>query len=175
MAAGGIAAAMKAFSGAEAVEEWARKARPGETLVYHSGAFLVKSLAAVRAADALIERGEAIPVQVRIGPGQFDYCLQKRANAERQLSAGAINGRKVGSAIDAEEYEQLLAVLRRLANFKQACPSNKELARLAELKDAESVRYRLTQLSIAGVIAVRTPPQGVRVVTIVASGRSTAK
>lgn len=162
------------IASAEAVEEWARRARPGDTFVYHSGGFLVKSLPAVTAARSLVDRGEALFFQRKLGPGQYDYCIQKRANAERQLSAGQLAGRQVGTAIDQEEYDQLMAVLRRLANFKLPCPTNRELAEMAELKDAESVRYRLTQLSIAGVIGVRTPPQGPRVITITASGRSTA-
>lgn len=166
---------MRPLASAQAVEEWASSARPGEIFIYHSGDRLVQSLPAVTAARSLHDRGEVLLFQKKLGPGQYDYCIQKRANAERQLSAGQLAGRPVGTAIDQEEYDQLIAVLRRLANFKLPCPTNRELAQLAELKDAESVRYRLTQLSIAGVIIIRTPPQGPRVITIAASGRSTAQ
>jgi hypothetical protein len=46
---------------------------------------------------------------------------------------------------------------------------------MAGLKDAESARYRLGLLAACGRINVRTPVQGPRLVTIVASGRSTAR
>jgi hypothetical protein len=160
---------------ADAVNGWAAEAKPGETFIYHSGAFLVQSLASVAAARALVARGEALFIQRRTGPGQFDYMIQKRRNAEgRPISCASVEERAPGTTVD-EEVEQLMAVLRRLASFGKPCPTNRQLAELAMLKDAESARYRLTQLSIAGRIKVEMPPQGVRVITIVSSGRSTAR
>lgn len=175
-----LAEAVDAKMSGDAVKEWARRARPGEVLVYYSGAFLVKAMPAVRAADALIAAGEVIPIQKKLGPGRYDYSIQKRRNAERQLSAGALGGsataRRVGVAVDGEELERLMAVLRRLANFRLPCPVNAELARLAQLKDAEAARYRLKLAEEQGLIRVRVPTPGAqRVVTIIASGRSTAR
>lgn len=166
---------MRPLATAQAVEEWASRARPGETFVYHSGAFLVQSLPAVTAARSLVDKGEAIFFQRKLGPGQYDYCIQKRANAERQLSAGQLAGRQVGTPVDAEDYERLMAVLRRLANFRMPCPPNAELAQLAKLRDARGVRYRLQQLESGGLIRITTPTDCRRVITILASGKSTAR
>lgn len=170
---------------AQAVEHWAKAARPGERFVYFTGPALVRSLPVVDAVERLKMLGEVLTVQQRRGPHLFDYLVIKRRNVEPPpLSAAAVGAR--GSSVSrpghptgasqslSDDLEDLMAVLRRHANLGRECPSNAELARLAGLKDAESARYRLAQLATCGRIAVRTPPQGPRVVTIVSSGRSTA-
>lgn len=160
-----------------AIAEWVARARPGERFVYFTGSFLLQTMPAVVAARRLADRGEVLTLQQRRPDARIDYFMQKRANVERRaLSSSAVEGPSrtaVGRAD--EESELLMAVLRRLANLGQACPTNRQLAEAAELKDAESARYRMSLLSIAGRIRVETPPQGPRVITIVSSGRSTAR
>ena len=159
----------------EAIDQWFGRAQPGERLVYFTGLFLVPAMPVVARARALADAGEVLTLQQRRGDGRIDYVMQKRANVERKaLSRSAIEMKAPGTAVD-DEVEQLMAVLRRLANLGHQCPSNAGLAQLAELKDAESARYRMSLLAIAGRITVATPPQGPRIVTIVSSGRSTAR
>jgi len=156
--------------------EWSAAALPGDKLIYHSGGFLPRSeaVAEVRRLESI---GEILFVQSRIAPGQVDYIAIKRRNAEaRGLPAASPRTEYRGVDVETEEgAEALLAVLRRLANLGRTCPTNRELAELAILKDAESVRYRMGLLSAAGRIEVATPQQGARVVTICSSGRKTAR
>jgi hypothetical protein len=160
---------------AEAAIEWARHARPGEKFVYFTGPALLQALPVVAAARALHEAGEVIFVQERRSPGVRDYVMLKRRNVEppRPLSRAGVEERAPGTKVD-DDLEDLMAVLRRLAARGLVCPSNARLADMAGLKDAESARYRLGILQQAGRIAVRTPPVGARIVTIVATGLSTA-
>jgi len=167
-----------AKASAEMIRLWGDTAQPGDEIVYHEGAFLVKQLPTVRAADALIAAGEALPIQQKLGPSLFQYRLQKRRNAERVLSAAKAGNRgaATGFTVDDEEVEQLMAVLRRLANFSKRCPPYRELAELAQLRGGpEAARYRMKLLVKAERIRVHTPDEGPLVVTIVSSGRSTAK
>jgi hypothetical protein len=184
------------------LQQWLATAAPGEAFTYFIGAMLVPGMAIVVAARAASERGEVILTQRRREDRLFDYLATKRRNAERSLGGESLCGdprqanrgsranqplsrsgvdcsgsRAFGRGVaDAdEEKEWLMAVLRRLASFGKPCPTNRELAAIAQLKDAESVRYRLGLLAAEGRIKIHTPPQGPRVVTIVASGRSTAR
>lgn len=157
------------------VTDWFRRALPGEALAYFTGRYLVKDDPRVKAADRLIAAGLVLAVQQKLGAGVYEYRIVKRRNAEpAPLSRAGVEEKAPKTHTD-DESEQLIAVLRLLANRGQMCPTNAALADLACLKDAESARYRLNQLSIAGRISVVTPPQGPRVVTIVSSGRSTAR
>jgi hypothetical protein len=159
---------------AAAVEEWARHAAPGEQLTYFTGPRLLQEAPAVVAARRLEAQGEVLFFQRRKAPGLFDYVMQRRRNAERPpLSRAGVEDRAPGTRFD-DELEDLMAVLRRLASLALECPSNKQLAEKAGLKDAESARYRLGLLQQQGRIEVRTPPEGPRVITIVSSGQSTA-
>ncbi len=159
----------------QAALEWARHARPGEKFIYFTGPALIQALPVVDTARKLHEAGEVIFVQERAGPGIRHYLMLKRRNAEpKVLSRAAIDTPVPGTRVD-EDLEDLMAVLRRLANLGLECPTNSKLADMAGLKDAESARYRLGLLAACGRINVTTPVQGPRIVTIVASGRSTAR
>jgi hypothetical protein len=170
MPGGGEAVTAIAVS-AEAALEWARHARPGEKFVYFTGPALIQALPVVAAARRLHDLGEVIFVQERRGPGTRDYVMLKRRNAEpqRPSSRGEAFERAPGCKVD-DELEDLMAVLRRLAARALECPSNKQLADMAGLKDSESARYRLGLLAQAGRIEVRTRAEGARIVTIVSTG-----
>lgn len=158
----------------EAAFEWASKARPGERFVYFTGSALSQSLPVVAAARKLEAAGEVLFLQERKAPGVRDYIMQKRRNVEPPvLSRAGIEERAPGTRVD-DDLEDLMAVLRRLANLGLECPSNAKLAEMAGLKDAESARYRLGLLGTCGRVNVKTLVQGQRIVTIVASGRSTS-
>src|SRR3546814_17692000 len=70
----------------------------------------------------------------------------------------------------------MLSSRRRAANRGQVCPTNTELARQLALKNGEAARYEFNQLVAGGHIRVANfGPLMRRVVTIVASGKTTAK
>lgn len=156
----------------ESVDRWFLTADPGAQVVYYSGAFLPRHDPAVRAARRLIDMGLVLPFQVRRGPALFDYCLTRRRNADAPVSRGRVQVERQGVE---DEARQLLAVLRRLANMGQPCPTNSVLADKAQLKDADAVRYRLKQLETAGDIRVTWSSDSIRVVRICASGRCTSR
>lgn len=176
---------------AERITQWAAAAAPGDRATYFTGHFLPLRHPAVDAARALHARGEVLFTQSRRADGRFDYHVTKRKNAEAGcLSAAAfqsnraaggklgVHGGATGANREpsmAEELDSLMAVLRRLANFAKPCPTNAALADMAYLKDAESARYRLGLLQQAGRIDIRRLADDRRVVTIVSSGRSTAR
>ncbi len=172
---------------AEAVEHFGRTALPAETMVYFSGQWLVQSDPAVRAARRLIDLGLAIPTQKRLGPGLYDYYLTKRRNAEATpISRGQIEPTRRGDAAAlrhaqgdrndiAEDCAKLMAVLRGLVARGAVCPPDAELAARAFIGSKDAVRYRLNLLQANGRINLATTADGSRVVTIVASGRSTAR
>lgn len=162
---------------AAAFSEWVRRAEPGQRLVYFTGLALIQSLEVVKAVRGAAERGEVLMTQQRRSDGLLDYQATRRRNAEPLASSrgrATIADERRDGARTEWETEQLMAVLRGLASRAEACPTNRELAEKALLKDGESVRYRLNLLQIAGRIRIAATPQGVRVVTIVSSGRSTA-
>lgn len=160
---------------AAALAEWVRRAEPGQRLVYFTGSALIQSLDVVKEARRLEAVGAVLLTQQRRVDRLFDYQVTRRRNADRPIPArgGIRQGGRPTALVD-EESERLLAVLRRLASFARPCPTNAELAKLAALKDGEAVRYRLGLLEKGGRIRIGGPAEGPRVVTIVASGRSTS-
>lgn len=168
---------------ADDLRAWLVAAQPGERFVYFTGLFLVPKMPVVREAARLREAGAIITAQQRREDRRFDYLAIKRrhadgspANQPRSLSRAAVGagtGRGGEKGQASEESDCLMAILRRLASRGEICPTNARLAEMALLKDAESVRYRLGLLQQCGRIDVATTPAGIRVVTIVASGRST--
>jgi hypothetical protein len=149
---------------------------PGERFVYFTGAGAHPIAAGGgRGAQARGKPARSCSCRSAKGPGVRDYIMLKRRNAEppQPLSRAGVELRPPGTRVD-EEIEDLMAVLRRLAALGVECPTNAKLADLASLKDAESARYRLGLLEQQGRINVRTPPEGARVITIIASGLTTA-
>jgi hypothetical protein len=154
---------------AEAVTEWNRTAVAGDVLVYFTGCGLIKSLPAVIAADRLHEKGEVSFFQQKRGPALFDYCMQKRARPQRVISRAEIEDNLSG------DLKRLLGVLKRLARDNQPCPSNPRLAEQADLKDAESARYRMALLVVRGIIDIATTASGDRVITIIGTDLRTRR
>lgn len=159
-----------------ALDTWLRAAEPGEELVYHRGHFLPSGSPVGQHVRKLIESGHVITSQRRReGGGGSDYLVIKRRNVEPLPFSAAQAGARTAPRSDVEQdCEQLMAVLRRLASRGLACPTNRVLAQMAHLDiSPDDVRYRLSQLAAAERIRIDEPPQGARIVTIVASGRRT--
>jgi hypothetical protein len=159
----------------DALHAWLDQAAPGDSFTYFVGSYLVPGMAIVAAARAASDRGAVLLTQRRREDRLFDYLATKRRNAE-PVAAPARRGVSRGPCgVADEEKEWLMAVLRRKASLSLPCPTNRQLAEEAQLKDAESVRYRLGLLQQEGRIAIQWIDADRRVITIVASGRSTAR
>lgn len=158
---------------AEAVDAWARAAIDGQRIVYGIGHLPVwsKGAALMR---GLAERGLVHLFHDR-RPSPKHYVAVRTAVAWREPTEAARVARAVPS------YDPHLAVLfdllRELAAEAAPCPTNGELATRLGLDRGQQVSYLLGCLAKAGKIRVTfgdsTGPSD-RVVTIVASGRSTA-
>ena len=77
-------------------------------------------------------------------------------------------------AYEDDATSRTFAMLTRCANFKMACPSNREIAKHVGLPAPASAAYQLKKLVGAKLIRVSTDSFGRRMVTIVASGKKTA-
>lgn len=174
MARGGVAQARVATVTeavpAQVVRDWARHARPGDEFIYHKGAYLLQSLPAVEVVRELQGQGLILLYQRRVGPSKFDYCARRRAAPERRPSSCHSIDQ---SGLDGDR-RALLKVLTRIAKAGRPCPSNHDLAEMVGLNDRHSVRYRMISLMQSGHIEIISPPDGSRVIVILATGDRTA-
>lgn len=161
----------------EQLISWAQRARPGEDVAYFTGDRPSEALRSV--VRDLSAQGLVVPTTKRAGAG-FRFIAQRleaprpsqlRARARvnpGQFRQSSDHAKRVGGAV--------LRLLSRAANRGQACPTNAELARALGLKDAVAASYRVRCLVRAGKIRVEEPsPTERRVVTIVATGKSTVR
>lgn len=147
--------------------EWLAVARPGGEIVYATGPVLDQKRDVVLLAGQYIEAG-LIRTHRRKVEGRWEYFAVRR-------DASAPPPKARVEAIDGVKG-QMLSILRRAANLGQVCPTNTELARQLALKNGEAARYEFNQLVAGGHIRVANfGPRMRRVVTIVASGKTTAK
>lgn len=156
-----------------AMAEWAKRARPGDEMIYASGPALGEHAAASQA-RAMRDSGLVELFQRRSGrPNCFDYCAQKLAQEGDAPVPAAVGGLHHTRA----QMAQLLDLLRRAAERREPCPSNAELAETLGLRRGERgrqrARYLLERLRAEHRITVtgqgRNAP---RVVTITAKGRA---
>lgn len=149
---------------------WLADATPGQDIVYATGPVLDQKRDVVLLAGQYIAAG-LIRTHRRKVEGRWEYFAVRRDSrvdgpTMAAPPAGQIEGLR----------GQMLALLRRAANLAQACPTNAELARQLNLKNGEAARYEFNQLVAGGHIRVKNyGPRMRRVVTIVASGKTTAK
>lgn len=163
------------YADAGAVKVWAERNPPGAWLIYATGPALDPHHSTVLLVADLIRTGEAIPAKGRSSEG----ALQHRICRARPQAIDDQAGKKPRKLLklDPEFAEtapgRILQLLSRCANLGLPCPTNRELADHAGLRDAEAARYQLGLLAKGGHLTARTGPSGSRVVTITATGRST--
>ncbi len=145
------------------VFEFARTARPGETLEYARGAHPPREL--VRAMRPLVEAGVLSPVARRSADG-FRFIVERgtapiaRAKAPRR---GTVRRRRVRKS----SLTQVFEMLARAARRGEPCPTNDELARACGLSGKLAASYRVRRLAAMGHVTVEDhSPFGRRVITI---------
>ena len=168
------------YADAGAVRVWAERNPPGAWLIYATGPALDPHHSTVLLVADLIRTGEAIPAKGRSSEGALQHRIcRARPQVIDDLAGGAQPGKKARKLLrlDPEFAEtapgRILQLLSRCANLGLPCPTNRELAEHAGLRDAEAARYQLGLLAKGGHLTARTGPSGSRVVTITATGRST--
>jgi hypothetical protein len=148
------------------LEGWLSNAEPGDSCIYAIAPFLGKS-AIGSFMRAAADRGEVLLVQRRRGEC-FEYEARRRAGAGPSPRARALELRDPVTA----EHCELLAALTAAVRLGRACPSNKELARLAGLRDRHEAAYEIKKLTAAGAIRIEPGCIAARVIEIVGVGRT---
>ncbi len=153
---------------------WAERAAPGEDAVYCTGPRPSQEIGA--AAMALRERG-LVTIKHKRVEGGFRFIAERLGGPARVRSAehrGRFARRESKERRTAETI--IYRLLKSAAQAGQPCPTNAELAARAGLSGAVAASYRMRRLVKAGKIVVAEPsPLERRVVTIVATGKSTRR
>jgi hypothetical protein len=157
----------------EAVEAWMAKARTGDSLVYARGRGLLQS-GGVRRLQELHDRGSVTFTTRRMGADDFAFIAERLAGDTRPSERAMLTVRGRSAETD-DELAMLMAVLRRRVAKGRTCGTNRELG--ADMGDVgpDRVAYLLGLLIRERKIEVESLAKGVRVVTLLATGKQTAR
>lgn len=152
-------------------ERWLEQADVKAELVYAGGPALPQAMPVVIAVREAVAAGDVRSHQRKVD-GRWEYFVVRR-----RPDVAPRPGRSARDAIAPDSLKgQMLSRLSIAAANARPCPTNAELAMALGLKDAEAARYVFNQLHSMGRISVAARgPRMRRVVTIVASGQSTAE
>lgn len=154
------------------LHSWVARARPGDDVVYDIG---VRPGDAIGAAVRALHHSGLVTMTAKRVDGGFRHIAQRLP--DRAARRAPARGRVRLAANDAKmTMRAVLRILQQAASRDLPCPTNAELARRIGLKDAVAASYRVRRLVAAGKIVVEEPsPLERRVVTIVATGKSTVR
>jgi hypothetical protein len=154
------------------VRDWAATALAGDTFTYARERHLSRNSEGAAAVRSLCGAGFATAYQKPVGGGISEYVVHRLK--VRKGSVGR-DPQRPGSTMDGD-MRRLLGVLRACAQAGEACPANRDLAKRANLGNADRASYVLKKLVAIEAIAVVIvkPATGERVATIAATGASTA-
>jgi hypothetical protein len=156
------------------VRDWAATAQAGDTFVYARERHLSRNSEGAAAVRSLCGAGFATAYQKPAGGGISEYVVHRLK--PRRGSVGR-DPQRPASTMDGDMV-RLLRVLRACvqADKPEPCPANRELAKRANLGNADRASYVLKKLIAIEAIAVEivNKATGERVVTIVATGARTA-
>jgi len=169
MLAGGSAGVSAAewFAEPDEIAAWADAASAGETFTYARAAALPIESAAAVAARRLFGAGMAA-LHTRREGGRLTYILRR---VKQRIAARAEPVSRKIRGEDARVYR----LLYDAAHAGAACPTNSELMRAARLKSPQQASYLIHRLIVLGKIERRMPSARRRIVTIIATGQSTAE
>ncbi|MDF0540809.1 hypothetical protein PX699_00505 [Sphingobium sp. H39-3-25] len=158
-------------------EAWLTAADVGDQRVYATGPVLDQKRDVTLYVRELVAQGEILTHQRKVG-GTWEYFAVRRNPGRDQAGGRKRSGAKdAGGEPEPETAAgRMLAILRRCVALQLPARTNAELAREIGLKDAEAARYVFNQLIAGGLIMARNMgPKQRRVVTIVATGKSTVR
>lgn len=164
----------RGFIDAPTLARWAEGAPRGGALTLGRGAAVPGTVAPE--VTRLVAAGMIDFARRRIGPDDFEFVAQRRAQRAAPVARKAVQRSSVGVPARAGVAERrILKALTFAASRHLPCPTNAQLAAIAGLSGAVAASYRLRRLAQRGVIAVDVPadPRERRVVTILATGAAT--
>ena len=166
------------------LEQWAAQAQAGDILVYAQGS---PNLGRTGAVARSLSDAALVRLHFRRTAGIGEYVAVRTDVSANGLRAAGPKEVRLSGRIDPGDSaveRRLMTAIRRATVQPVLCPSNSELARAAGLRDRAEAKYQIGKLVKAGLIRVETiarcgaehggnEPQ--RVVTVVATGRSTKR
>jgi hypothetical protein len=157
-----------------AVTHWLDNARPGETIAYGRGASpsALKS-DGVKAMQEAFDEGRVTFKSRRHGEGDYSFFAERRDDPRRPPATQRITRRAVSD--DDDEVAMLMATLRSRAHRLRPMGTNRDLAEAIGASGPDRVAYLLRKLISADRIKVEAFGIGVRVCTIKATGKKTAR
>lgn len=156
---------------AAAVDAWAAKARAGDELVYARGRGLLQT-GGVRRLQELHDEGAVTFKTRRIAPDDIAFIAERLKGGARPPERARLAVRSRSADTD-DELAMLMAILRRLAARGAPCGTNRELGAAMGEVGPDRISYLLGILIREKRIAVEALARGLRVVTIVATGKRT--
>lgn len=159
------------FITGEELRDWARGASPGASRTLGEGAALPSATGAIVA--SLSDAKVIDIVRRKIAAERYSFIVQRRTGRYVDRAARRIS---TMPQVRRGVYERrILKILIAAAAKGLPCPTNGVLARLVGLSGEVAASYRLRRLVAAGKIRVAVPddPRQHRVVTIVATGKTT--
>jgi hypothetical protein len=161
------------FMGGDDLRDWAREASPGTSLCLGVASSVPASTQP--ALRSLSDAGVIDVARRRVGPERYSFVVQRRSARyiDRQPAMPRRGGMRVRRAGTVER--RILKLLLIAVARDLPCPTNATIAKLVGLRDELAASYRLRKLQERGLIRIAVPadPRLHRVVTIVASGKTT--
>lgn len=155
---------------ADVFADWIAQAGAHQRIPYAVGPSPLRDHPTFVQARAMEKAGLVDLFQSRRGDGRgFDYLAIRRADPQPRAPA------PIAAGAEDALTEKVYGRLKNLAALGHPCDTNVALARLCDLPDADAASYRIRKLRDAGRIVVENRgPLERRIVTIVATGKSTA-
>lgn len=166
------------FMGGDDLRDWSRGAEAGAALCLGTpiAALPASTAAAVR---SLTDARVIDIARVRVASEKYSFIVQRRTGRYidradmrpvKSRARGGDHARRAGTV-----ERRLLKLLMVAASRGLPCPTNAAIARAVGLPDDNAASYRLRRLQQRGLIRVEVSadPRRLRIVTIVASGKTT--
>jgi hypothetical protein len=158
-----------------AIEAWAERARPGKELVYARGPRPPQSDGMERLNELLEARAVTLATR-KIAPDDYAFFVQRLPGdlpvAGAKRSRLSVRGPLTETN---DQIADLMGELRRLANRDLPCKTNRELGEDLGGLSPDRIAYLLRTCISNRLISVESLGPGVRVVTILSTGKHTRK
>lgn len=163
-------------AGADAFEAWLASAQRGDRVVYAIAAEFPRATACGILANQWLRLQLVVTMTQKAGDGTTRFIAERTSKS--LFDAATVRSRRVtDDAADEGPGGCILRLIRRRANFGQAAPSLREMARAADLADNEAgraaARRALAALSRAGFVRHENSQDGGHRRFILPDGRKT--
>ena len=158
------------YASVRGMAEWFAAARPGNEMVYATGASLDPREPARILASEWARRSSVVLFQQRGEDGRLKYFARRSPAPQPPVPGTPPSDPRWWESEEGLVYE----LLRECATHDDQCPSLQAVADRLELRDRHRAQYLIRQLVKGGLIRLEAAAKlGPRVVRIVATGKCT--